>query len=145
MKNLLTKKNTLIISISSFFLIVTIFYFVKSDFCYHSQACRALLYSQTSEKIILSFLYLCSSLSLLVLPFSVLTYKMHNEIFNFWLKFATGMIPIVIFSSYFIYHSVGGQDPYRGGGIIFLLSIVYVIYFLLSLGVIFYKYFKLKK
>ncbi len=95
--------------------------------------------------IILSFLGLCLALSLLVLPFSILTYKMQNEVFNFWLKFATGMIPIVIFSSYFVYHSVEGQDPYRGGGIIFLLSIIYAIYFFLSLGIIFYKYFKLKK
>ena len=70
---------------------------------------------------------------------------MRDDIFLTWLKFGSWVLPIIAFIDLGIYHLVGGQDPYRGGAIMFFYIIIYILYFLSSLGIIFRKYFKLKK
>jgi len=143
-KNWVTKKNVLIIAISSFLLMMAIFFFVKSDFCYHAQLCQNFFTKLVVKNFLVVWLYLCLAVSLFVLPFSLITYKMQDEIFISWMKFVSWIIPPLLLIVFAIYKFIDGQDPYAGGGIILYWIVLYLGYFFASIGLIFYKSWKLK-
>ena len=138
---MLTKKNVLIISVAAVLLAPAIFFLIKSDFCYYSSICQKFLSMTVVDFAIYTFLCLCISSTLFVLPFSLFTYKMSDEIFKFWLKFSAWGIPVALLSAMSIYFATGGEDPFRGGGIVFFWVILYAVYFTLTLALLVYKYF----
>ena len=80
-----------------------------------------------------------------VFLFSLITYKMRNEVFEYWMKFAKWAIPTTMIISFFI-----GTIP-RGSGL--MSGMVEAFFYLLALGIfcivslwrIVKKYIELKK
>ena len=141
----MTKKRVLLVSLAAALLTPAVFFLVKSDFCYYSQICQKFISIKMVDYIIATFLYCCISLLPFILPFSLITYKMRDDVFTFWLKCSFWGIPVALISAVIIYFSIGGESPFRGGGIMFSWLILYGIYVLLALSLIIYKHFSPRK
>ena len=65
--------------------------------------------------------------SLLVLPFSLITYRMKEEVFQRWIRFAIWYIPLLIIG-YFIYPQGGGLMASSFDAFVFILFVsIFVI------------------
>ena len=135
----MTKKNIFILSA-----IVTIFlvFLIGADsagYCNRGTFCFSV--SDYLEPPIGSILVIFP----FVFLFSLITYKMRNEVFEHWMKFAKWAIPAVMVISFFI-----GTIP-RGSGL--MSGMVEAFFYLLALGIfcivslwrIAKKYIELKK
>ena len=124
-------------------LLISAFVLNRSDFCY--KFCEGFAQITLFRITLVVSLFFCSVASLFILPFSLITYKMRDDVFAFWLKFSFWGIPVALMSAVVIYFSIGGESPFRGGGIMFSWLILYGLYILLSLSLIIYKQLSLKK
>ncbi len=86
----------------------------------------------------------------LIVLFFLVTYKMHEEIFNAWHKFSMWYLIIYVILS--VYLSVeaskmgGGLSGVVGGGfIVIIIGFSLIVFFFVSLIIITNKYFSLKK
>ena len=117
-----------------------------SDLCYSTPICR-----EIDESKIVDFFNSDFLLAVFVSPpiflFSLITYRMKEEIFRAWWNFARWMVPIIILATIII------QFMPRNGGFfnmdsliyLFVLAPLYAILILVSLWRIFRTYRKLKK
>lgn len=80
MKNLLTKKNILILSLSGTILVV-LFGMLGMESCYRNTTCKMFRDWLSFESFSSSILFLPLFL------FSLITYRMRDEIFETWVKF----------------------------------------------------------
>lgn len=103
MKNILTKKNVLWgSSLYVFFLSVL---YVSGFDCYQNSWCHGTL-GDLISRIIFALLPLIG-----IFFFSLLTYRMKDEVFLYWITFTKWYMPAWIFSSFFLLNS----RSYGGG------------------------------
>ncbi len=87
------------------------------------------------------------SLATLFLPFfsifiiSIITYKMREEVYRAWFKFARIWIPLSLVLIFITPEYSEGLVPLDRGSVSFFLSVVFLV---ISLVIIIYKSFKLK-
>jgi len=141
MKNWITKKNTFITSILAFGVTVLLWVLNMGDII----SCRTPIGVGYSIKY-------CAQISIILLPLttvipvSLLTYKLRDEIFRAWIRFAQWWVPISMLIILIIPGGGGG-----GWGIAFPpLDAVFALYssglfLVISLAIIAYKFFQLKK
>src|SRR3989344_4387828 len=108
MKNLVTKKNVLMISLAYglFFLGI----FITGEFC-HSNWCRI----RDDDFLGLIFFTLLPLLPILV--FSLITYKMREEVFHAWWSFARWFAPVIVIVTVLQSMQGGGGGLGIGGAI----------------------------
>lgn len=142
MKNWVTKKNVLWITLLGTTIIGLYFVLVETGFCYRSwDWCRNYLWD--FMKTTLPFLLIFPAL----LVCTLITYKLPVKVFSTWIKFSALTLPVVYF---FIITSP--QDAI-GGGLSAAMAVtrgqaafqLSIIFFVLSLVIIAYKFFALKK
>ncbi len=85
--------------------------------------------------------------SLAILLLSLLTYRMHDEVFRAWWNFARWMVPIIIFATIAIQFMPSNGGFFNMDSLIYLMVLapLYTILILVSLWKIFRTYRKLKK
>ncbi len=129
MKNWLTKKNVLILSLLgvTLFLSPVVFYKIFDCYNYNIFLCTA-GYQQFA------------SLFVLFVPnlvFSLITYKMHQSVFDYWMKFAVWAVPLLMVITFLIFWS-----PSNGLGVEGVISeafnmvvagILYFVFILISI------------
>jgi hypothetical protein len=136
MKNLVAKKNVLIFSI------ICVFLFLVSGFQKNIGLCGK-VYNQCWD--ILDLLWPVFSLSLPLVIFSLITYKLPEQVFRSWLNFAFAWIPIsllFIFTTPTTSHSWAISVGQGREGITLIMGGLFA---LISLILIACKFFALKK
>lgn len=123
----MSKKNVL--WGSSVYVIYFIIIAIVSFFC-ESDVCR-IHDDDVLGQVLLNFISLIP-----VFIFSLITYKMRDEVFQAWWKFARWFVPVIIFVTWFINSQSGGSG--MAGAIgkgfdMFILGIFYVIFVIISL------------
>jgi hypothetical protein len=90
---------------------------------------------------------LFGTLSIFFLIFSLLTYRMHDDIFRAWWSFARWMVPIIILATIAIQFMPNNHGFFNMDALIYLLVLapLYVILILVSLWKIFRTHLRLKK
>jgi ABC-type Fe3+-siderophore transport system permease subunit len=150
MKQLATKKSVLIVSLA-----VLIFDFVVTNplmfgFCTGvsswgdgTKYCYSSVLNGVPEWVELLF----GTLSIFFLIFSLLTYRMHDDIFRAWWSFARWMVPIIILATIAIQFMPNNHGFFNMDALIYLLVLapLYVILILVSLWKIFRTHLRLKK
>lgn len=83
-------------------------------------------------------------LSLPLILFSLITYKMRDEVFHAWWRFARWWVPVIIAVTLFVQNAGGGGGWGMNGGAfdVFFIGIFYAIFIIVSLVKIFNAYFK---
>ncbi len=142
MQKFVTKKRVFIISLLITVLLLCLVLLQETRECYRDwNWCRVYVWD------------FVMSVGPFLIPFvaifliSTITYKMRNEIFHTWLKFSAFVLPVVYF---FIIRS---PESAIGGGLSAAMAVtrgqaalqLSVIFLILSLTLITYKFFTLKK
>ena len=140
-----TKRNVLIVSVAA-----TVLSYVW-EYVGYTKACKGmdvvdyycLSILREAELVILPII----TLVLLLLLLSLLTYRMHDDVFRAWWNFARWMVPIIIFATIAIQFVPSNGGFFNMDGLIYLLVLtpLYAILTLGSLWRIFRKYRELKK
>lgn len=143
MKNFLTKKNVLFLGLVGTLLVCSQFLF-GSETCGANQLCNKVGDILNQDNLIII------SMMPFVFFFSLITYKMRDEVFEHWMKFAVWFVPAMIVLSYLILGgaSSGGlgiESVYGGAFDAFLFMILYGIFIGVSLYRIVSKYKQLKR
>ena len=135
----MTKKYTLTVSIIAFCIFLfAIFY---PNICPHESFCRG--YIDT-----INFLTLLSLPLLLLFPFSLITYKMRNEVFEYWRNFSLWYLPALVIFVLILTSSghgagfAGVVSGWFNGVVILALAIIYGV---ISICLIIKKRADLKK
>ncbi len=83
---------------------------------------------------------------LLFIPLSLITYRMKDEVFQAWWRFARWFVPVIIAVTLFVQNAGGGGGWGMNGGAFdaFFIGIFYVIFIITSLVKIFNAYLKTK-
>lgn len=68
-----------------------------------------------------------------VLVFSLITYKMKDEVFQAWFRFARWFVPIIMFFQFVFMNSSGGGSIGNNDFAIFFTSLFYIAFVLISL------------
>ncbi|MHB8710383.1 MAG: hypothetical protein ACYC6X_02425 [Minisyncoccota bacterium] len=135
-----TKKVLIWGSSISILLFLFSFYLFSGNWCYEGSACNNIEYAVSKSGIYESVFFLSLSLFL----FSLITYKMRDEVFRAWLHFAYWWVPLTIFLTLITPNGHGGWgipsliDP---GFVAFVFSTLFA---LISLGIIFVKFLKVR-
>ena len=137
MRNWGTKKNVLLIGFIGSFLLISLGVIVSTEACYHNKWCFRFfdnLFVRTFAVSLLSFLPL--------LLLSLITYKLRDEIFTAWIRFAKWWIPLTILATIIAPSEIPGtfSVPVKGPLVLALSGTFLVI----SLAIILYKSWKLK-
>ena len=109
MKGTMTKKNILITGIigSLFILFLMI---LGTDACYEDNICQTIRHAFSYEWLGLTIVFP------LVLFFSLLTYRMRDEVFECWMGFAVWAVPAVIIAHilmYVVFYRNGSPDVFE--------------------------------
>ncbi|MBI2439449.1 MAG: hypothetical protein HYV45_02525 [Candidatus Moranbacteria bacterium] len=124
MEKLVTKKNVLV------FLVVLVLVALLSteelQFCRFFGLKRCPIPLDDSKE---AFLFPFIVMFLL----SLLTYKMKDEVFQSWFRFALWFVPVIIVFQYIFMNSKGGGNIGNNDFAIFFTSVFYVIFILVSL------------
>lgn len=136
-----TKKNILIISS------LYIFYFAALYFV--SATCNGSNWCDVREDSIFGLILFTFAPLVFLFLFSLITYKMRDEIFRAWWGFAWWWTLIIIVVTLFLQNASDGGGLGIGGAVsgafdAFVLGILYVILVLVSLIKIVRTYFKLR-
>ena len=88
-------------------------------------------------------------ISLTVLFFSLLTYKLHDSIFRSWRSFAAWWVPLMLIVGYFIFTSgssggLGIESAIGGAFDLLVLSIFYTLFIAISLALIIGKFYAIR-
>jgi len=117
MKNWRTKKNVFIVSSVATLFVAALFIF-GSDSCYINHNCRLL-----QESAVFDMLNDDMVFALFVFPplflLSLLTYRMHDEVFHVWWNFARWMVPTIVLATFF-----ANMMP-SGGGFFNMDALIY--------------------
>lgn len=138
---LLTKKSILFESSSLFLISSVLIGIARSEVCYYNHACNSFFYRVGDFGI---FLFL----PLLILPFSLITYKLSAPVFVSWRNFAIFAIPVVVAITIplVMYDTSSGFGGLIEEQIILLtLATLYTLYFLTSLIIIIRAWWKSRK
>jgi hypothetical protein len=135
---LITKNVILTVSLS--YLVYFILYLILLNICHRRTSFCGLVLSLAEG---INFLLLIGLPLLVVLPLSLLTYKMDNRIFETWKKFTLFVIPIISLITLWLGMQSGGG--FGGGVIVFLVVSLGVVFFFVSLGIILVKWLLVRK
>ena len=121
--NVMSKKNVLVLSVVGLFVIFLLGYFQQQfDFCYYSnENGHSGDFCETGVMMLLPFLP--------ILLLSLITYKMRDEVFEHWMKFAVWGTPMLIILTYLLSTAGGGGG--MGVGSAMSSSFDALLYFLL--------------
>lgn len=134
----MTKKHLLIIEAVSVVLISILVFIQNGDICYSQNWCRGLWEGMNVIGVILLII-------VSLLPFSLITYKMKEEVFRAWWNFARWFVPIIIVVTYLLNNAPTGNSLDAGqDAIFFILFILYAILIITSLTKIVQTYRKTK-
>jgi hypothetical protein len=119
------KKTVLLISVAYTIFFVTIF--LASELC-HSSWCRI----HDDDPLGLVFFIFLPLLPTLLL--SLITYRMRDEVFRAWWRFARWWVPVIIAATLFLENASGGGTLGMDKDFtIFILSILYTVLIITSL------------
>lgn len=134
----MSKKRVLWIGIGSILLIGMQFLFA-SGACYSNKYCDIINNFINQDN--LTIIYIMP----FVFLFSLLTYKMRDEVFQAWWKFARWFVPVIVLMTWLINSQDGGSGlagAIGGGFDIFILGIFYAVFAIVSLVKIILAYRK---
>src|SRR3989338_9979434 len=135
-----TKKKVLIISASYPIFFGVIFLL--------SQVCQFGTWCSVSENSALGLIIFILFPLLPVFLFSLITYKLHQEVFDHWMKFALWATPLLMVLTFLINgggnNGIGVEGVIGGGFDVMLYMIFYGLYVGISLWRILSKYHALK-
>jgi hypothetical protein len=142
MKNWGTKRGVLLVGLVGTLLIGALFVLAATDFCYQSNPCTSFFVNVHPWSLV-SYIFFTP----LVFLLSLLTYRMHDEVFRAWWNFARFMVPIIMLATLLVNMMPSGGGFFNMDGLIYLFVIapLYAILILVSLWKIFRKYRELKK
>lgn len=127
-----TKKKVLIVTIMLSIGVWILYLILPTDWCDTNTICRG-VYGNDYLGVII---YGCIGFIATVLPFSLITFFLHENVFETWKKFAKWSIPIVLTLMFFITQDTGGSNFFSMDFTLFFLGIIYGLFFLISLAVI---------
>lgn len=126
----MTKKNVFALSLVGTLLVVTSFLLFSTHTCYVNKACKEV--SSILSQDNLTLIYILP----FVFLFSLITYKMQEDVFQAWWRFARWFVPIIIAVT-FLLNSAHQQSGFSGvaqGAFDFLILIVlYAIFIATSI------------
>jgi hypothetical protein len=118
--NFITKKNVLLVSSVFALALVAIVGGEALELCNRGTLCDRITDSFGPFSVILLIVPL-------LFPFSLITYRMKEEVFQRWIRFAVWYIPLLIIG-YFIYPQGGGLMASSFDALVFILFIsIFVI------------------
>ena len=134
----MTKRNVLIASVV--YVIFFILVFLASEYC-NSTWCRV----HDDDPLGLIFFIFLPLIPTLFL--SLITYRMKDEVFRAWWRFARWWVPVIIAVTLFVQNAGGGGGWGMNGGAfdVFFIGIFYFIFILVSLIKIVRAYLKTKE
>ena len=139
---MITKKTVLWISLIGTLFLTLDFYLEKIEYYYSHHWTNSILW-------LLNMIGFNIFLFPVILFFSLLTYKMRNEIFEYWVKFSRWYIPIYIIFTYIVTNlfsdGQGFASVVRGWFGLVILSFFLIIFSLISLILIISKHLSIKK
>ncbi len=134
MKNLLTKKNIFYIAIIGTILYFLFIFSQEINLCSESQRSCIQMYDSTAEIF---------QIFIPMLLISLAVYKIHGEVYTTWLYFARWWVPLSMFLVLIAPYGKGDwMFPHDKGRVSLLMSGLFLF---ISLTLIVYKSFKLKK
>jgi len=125
----MTKKNILLIS--SVYIVFLIAVFLFGGKCYDNQWCHVNLNDilNSTATLFLPFLPL--------FLFSLITYKMRDEVFTTWVNFAKWWVPLTVFLTLIAPSSDGSFFPVDKGRIAFVMTALFsILSFLIVFGML---------
>lgn len=139
----MTKRNIFFVSVVGSILFLILIFLLESHTCSEWWLwCRKYIWN--SSNLILKLLLITPPIFL----FSLITYKMRDEVFRAWWRFARWWVPVIIGITLLLNDTVkGGDFPATVGRGFNMLIIIffYIIFIVISLVKIFNMYFKTKK
>ena len=141
----MTKKNILWISVVGSLLFLSLIFLLESHTCSREWMwCREYIWN--SSNLILRLLLVTPPLLL----FSLLTYRMRDEVFNAWISFAKWFVPVIILITLIIQSGSGGGSGGFSGAVsgwfdAMIIGLLYIIFIIISLWKIIRAYRKTKK
>lgn len=135
-----TKRNVLLVGLILMILLASLFYLAQLKYCdsygyvqsdYKNLCMNVIDYSETVLEPLSSALFLVP----LFLSFSLLTYRMHDNVFRAWWNFARWFVPVIIVVTFLLNNKSGGGG-YLGMDTMFdglIYGILYGILIVVSL------------
>lgn len=136
-----TKKAILFLSLIITLILIIIIILEATNLCDRGTRCDDMVDS-------INFLTPIFMLAITVLPLSILTYKMHDEVFEYWTRFAVWGVPAVIIAHilmYVVFYRNGSPDVFEKIVVVPLFILIYGSFALISLWRIITKWRELKK
>lgn len=121
------KKFILLISVLAVLVLVGIFMFEMANQCSRGTVCRS--FTNALEPI--AFVLI---IPLVLLPFSLATYRMKDEVFKRWVKFSAWFIPLLVLA-HFVFSGSGSDvvGAIQNSFNMLALGILYAIYVIVSI------------
>ena len=139
----LSKKKLL--SLSILVVLVAVF----GDFFLRSGVCKVSLWTWCREvKEIINMFISFSFVFFFIFPLSLLTYKMRDEVFEHWMRFAIWTAPVVIIAHilmYAVFYRNGSPDVFEKIVVVPIFILIYGIFVLISLWRIVARWRELKR
>ena len=145
MKKFLTKKNVLLFFIGELVLAYVLGNPITFGICVNTYTFANSIGCLDEFSELLSTVLIYTSLPALL--FSLLTYRMRDEVFEHWMKFAKWAVPLLMILTYFMLNNTSGGG-YIGLGQDFMalfFILLYGMFCIVSLWRIVRKYLELKK
>ncbi len=144
-----TKKKVLFVGLGGTLLILALFS-LGINGCNTSVWCNKIIYFVDNGlvgDVINSDTFLLIFLTIPLFILSLITYKMHDEVFRAWWRFARWWVPVIMIVTFLLENAGGGGGWGMNGGAFdaFFIGIFYVIFIVISLVKIFNAYFKTKE
>lgn len=136
-----TKKPILFLSIIITLILIIIITLEAMNLCDRGTRCDDIVDS-------INFLAPVFMLAITVLPLSLLTYRMRDEVFEHWMRFAVWAVPAVIIAHillYIIFYRNGSPDVFEKIVVVPIFILIYGIFVLISLWRIVTKLRELKR
>ncbi len=132
----MTKKRVLYVGLGGTILILFLFV-LNSNYCYLNPFCI--------DNFMVFFL-----IPPPILFFSLLTYRMRDEVFDAWISFAKWFVPVIILITLIIQSGSGGGSGGFSGAVsgwfdAMIIGLLYIIFIIVSLLIIVRKHYSLKK
>lgn len=112
-----------------------------TDICYRDDVCRAVRHIFSYDWLGVTIIFP------LILFFSILTYRMRDEIFEHWVRFAAWGIPAVIIAHvlmYAIFYRNGSPDVFERIVVVPIFILIYGLFIVISIWRIVSKWRELK-
>ena len=126
----MTKKYILVATISGLVMAYILNNPLSFGICVNSYILSGHTYCQDTFEY--SFSHLLFSFFLPILPFSLITYKMRDEVFQSWWSFARWFVPAIIVITFLLNNSTTAGNPLNAAEsfnflIIFILYVIFII------------------